>query len=92
MSDHLNEEILQRQRADFQGCRRSRRGVEDIAGHKPANRLPTDDVQTPGGRLHIFLQPAPAVEFGETAFGKRGDSADGYVGKISPRALPGEKL
>lgn len=63
MSHHLNEEFLQRQRADLQGTGLLRRVVEDIARHKAAHGVLPDDVPVFRRRFHVLLQPADAEGF-----------------------------
>lgn len=58
MPDHLDKEILQGQRADFQRSGLFRRVVKDIGSYKAANRILTDYVYILGSCFHVFLQPA----------------------------------
>lgn len=64
MTDHLDEEVLQRQRTDLDRRALLRRCVEDAAGHKPADCALPDDVQAARRRLHVPLQAADAEGLG----------------------------
>lgn len=64
MAYHLYEEILQRQRTNFQGTRLLWRCIKDITRCKASYRILADHIQILGCSLHIFVKSADAERFG----------------------------